>query len=324
MSKVSVIVPVYNVEKYLSFCLDSLLNQTFPDIEIICVNDSSTDKSLFILERYAEFDNRIKIINRENGGLSAARNTGIEAADSEYILFVDSDDYVSPLLVENVIDIAKTHNPDYISFNNFVLMENTRKLYLSFCAIDNSFENKLLTEKQLPASILSDIPLTAWSKLYKTKIIKENNLKFAEGIQYEDGPWGYEYFCACKNFVFSNTPLYFYRAAREGSIMMKKDNSVLDVLTSLKLGDEIMQKHGKFDKYKKSILKLNIDLIMFHYNRLPPEVKAGYFNAAKEYFKSFLQACCGECDVDDAKKNYLLRLFLTGSNSDLDKAVNHA
>ena len=324
MAEVSIIVPVYNVEEYMSFCLDSILNQTFHDIEIICVNDGSTDKSSFILERYADFDERIKIINRPNGGLSAARNTGIEAVNSEYILFVDSDDYVSPLLVENVLNIAKEYNPDFLSFNNFVFMQNTRKLYLSFCAVDNSLEDKLLTEKSLPASVLADIPLTAWSKLYKTKIIKDNNLKFVEGIQYEDGPWGYEYFCACKSFFLTNTPLYFYRAAREGSIMMKKDKSVMDVITSLKLGDEVMQKHGRFEKYKNTILRLNVDLILYHYNRLSGEVKEIYFNAAKEYFKSFMLYCGGHCELDDEKKNNYLELFLICSYQDFEKAVHNA
>lgn len=324
MAEISIIVPVYNVENYLSFSLDSILNQTYKDIEIICVNDGSTDNSSFILSRYAEFDSRIKIINRPNGGLSAARNTGMDAVESKFILFVDSDDYVSPLLVENLMEISKAHNPDYVSFNNFVLMQNTRKLYLSFCAVENSLENKLLYEQNLPASILSDIPLTAWSKLYKTEIIKENNLKFVEGIQYEDGPWGYEYFCASKSFVFTNTPLYFYRAAREGSIMMKKDASTLDVLTSLKLGDEIMKKYGRFDKYKESILKLNIDLVFFHYNRLSGDVKEVYFNAAKKYFEEFLSFAGPNLQLDDAKKNNYLKLFLNCSYTEFERAVHNA
>ena len=94
MNKVSIIVPVYNIEKYLAKCLDSLINQTLEDIEIICVNDGSTDNSAEILNEYAQKDCRIKIINQDNAGLSAARNTGINAANGEYIGYVDSDDWI--------------------------------------------------------------------------------------------------------------------------------------------------------------------------------------------------------------------------------------
>lgn len=322
MAEVSVVIPVYNVEKYLSFCLDSVINQTFEDIEIICVNDGSTDKSAFILGRYADFDNRIKIITRENGGLSAARNTGLDAVQGDYVLFVDSDDYVSPLLVENTLELSKKFGADYVSFNNFVLTQNPKKIYLSFCAVDNSLENKFLQEKNLPPSMLADIPLTAWSKLYKTKLIKDNNMKFIEGMQYEDGPWGYEYFCVSRSFVFSNQSLYFYRAAREGSIMLKKDLSVLDVLKSLKLSDEVMKKYGKFDKYKSGILKLNLDLLMFHYNRLTPDIRKIYYKEAKDYITSFVSN--GVFELKEAKHRNYLNLFLNCGYEEFEKAVAHA
>ena len=112
MAKISVVVPVYNVEAYLERCLDSLINQTLSDIEIICVNDGSTDSSPEKLEEFAKKDSRIKIINQENGGLSAARNTGIEAATGEYIGFVDSDDYVDLDFYEKLYNAATSHNAD--------------------------------------------------------------------------------------------------------------------------------------------------------------------------------------------------------------------
>ena len=98
MPKISVIVPIFNVEKYLKECLESIINQTFKDIEIICINDGSTDNSLDILNQYAEKDNRIKVITQSNQGLSAARNTGIKYANGEYISFIDSDDYIDTSL----------------------------------------------------------------------------------------------------------------------------------------------------------------------------------------------------------------------------------
>ena len=94
MAKISVIIPVYNIEKYLVKCLDSVINQTFTDIEIICINDGSTDNSLSILEEYAQKDKRIKIINKENGGLSSAWNAGLNEVSAEYLTFVDGDDWI--------------------------------------------------------------------------------------------------------------------------------------------------------------------------------------------------------------------------------------
>ena len=114
MVKVSVIVPVYNVDKYLEECLDSIVNQTLNDIEIICVNDGSTDGSLKILEDYASKDDRIKIITQENGGLSVARNTGIDVAKGEYLSFVDSDDFIGLEMFDKMYDQAHSQDLDIL------------------------------------------------------------------------------------------------------------------------------------------------------------------------------------------------------------------
>ena len=120
MAKVSIIIPVYNVESYLRRCLDSVVNQTLKDIEIILVNDGSTDGSLAICEEYAKNDDRIKIITRKNGGLSAARNTGLDNATSEYIGFIDSDDWVDTNFFENLYNTAIEKNCD-VAFGDIVI-----------------------------------------------------------------------------------------------------------------------------------------------------------------------------------------------------------
>ena len=111
---VSVLIPVYNVEKYLSRCLDSLINQTLTDIEIICVNDGSTDGSLKILKQYQEKDNRIVIVDKKNGGLPSARNAGLDRARGQYVGFVDSDDYVEPSMFETLYKTAKKKNSEVV------------------------------------------------------------------------------------------------------------------------------------------------------------------------------------------------------------------
>ena len=114
--KISIIIPVYNVEDYLSQCLDSVLSQDFDDFEVICVNDGSTDNSLIILEKYAKLDSRIKIISQINGGLGSARNTGLKHANGEYVMFIDSDDYISEGSLKKIYYNAVSNNSDIVIF----------------------------------------------------------------------------------------------------------------------------------------------------------------------------------------------------------------
>ena len=136
MPKISVIIPVYNVEKYLSQCLDSILNQTFKDFECICVNDGSTDKSLAILQEYVNKDDRIKIINQENKGLSGARNSALKIVNGKYITFIDSDDFVTIDYLEKLINIAEKEDSDIVYCRH--------KMYYF---VDNKYENGPNKEK---------------------------------------------------------------------------------------------------------------------------------------------------------------------------------
>ena len=131
MSKISIIVPVYNTEKYLSKCLNSLIKQTYKDIEIIVVNDGSKDKSLEIAKKIAKQDNRIKVFNKENGGLSSARNFGIEKASGEYIGFVDSDDYIKENMFEILYNMIKEANAK-IAICGWYLVEDNQIISINF------------------------------------------------------------------------------------------------------------------------------------------------------------------------------------------------
>lgn len=181
--KVSVIIPVYNVEKYLDDCLGNVVNQTLRDIEIICINDGSTDNSLEILRKYESEDERIKIIDKENGGLSSARNEGIREAKGEYILFLDSDDMVSKGLCKNAYYLAKT----YGDVDAIEIRTDSFKNGESF-----SFENNKFVEKPVVLNVIKDggnaNPFTSlglsrfmvWNKVWKTDFIKQHDLWFKE------------------------------------------------------------------------------------------------------------------------------------------------
>ena len=180
--KVSVIIPVYNTENYLRACLDSVVNQTLRDIEIICVNDGSTDNSLSILKEYAQKDSRIVLINQKNAGVSAARNNAIAVAKGEYLAFLDSDDWFEPDAMEVAYSKISQDKTDVVVFAWKIYYEN------KFC---NEVNTGIIEKFLNSTNSLDDfIKLSAlvWDKLFKTEFIRKHNILFPDGITVtEDG-----------------------------------------------------------------------------------------------------------------------------------------
>lgn len=222
MIKISIIVPVYNVEKYLKRCLDSLINQTLKDIEIICVNDGSKDSSLQILEEYAQKDSRIVIYNQENSGLSVARNTGLEHVNGEYIGFVDSDDWVDLDFYAKLYNSAKNNNAD-IAVADFVREHHNKKpkrLNIKEEKIYTKPEDKFMVCKVHREGCV-------WNKIYRTEFIKSINLKFVPKMYYEDRDFTVRSLYFSKILV--TTPNTYYRYfVNPKSIVNKKRNNIQD------------------------------------------------------------------------------------------------
>ena len=286
MADVSIIVPVYNVESYLAMCLDSLTCQSFEDIEIICINDGSTDNSLEILEHYQKFDRRIKIINKENGGLSSARNAGIKAANGDYILFVDSDDWISSNAVERLYENAKKNNSDLVIFDFCCCDYSTNRSIIT--TIENyhgKYENKPFNKNTIETRAYKYIPVSAWSKLYKTDLIK-GKIEFYEDIIFEDVPfWAYIYSHA-KRITYLADPLYFYRKNREGSIMCTKGEKFFDIIKAYDRVESILKDSGDWDKCKPAVqLLMVMDFILRLYS-IAPEFREELFNRIKSLNKN--------------------------------------
>ena len=239
MPKVSIIIPVYNVEKYLARCLDSLLNQTLKDIEIILVDDSSQDASLSICNEYAEKDARIKVIHKTNEGAGKARNAALEIATGECIGFVDSDDYVTPDMFETLCKKAEEYKSDlvmsgvrFVDGNMFSKEgEVTTKLYFGE---DTHFETKE-DLKKLEMGIIGATPddeddskygMSIWKNLFRHEIIKQNNLKFESEREMlsEDALFMVDYISCISKATGINQAFYFY-CRNEASISKsyKKD-----------------------------------------------------------------------------------------------------
>ena len=208
MPKVSIVIPVYKVEKYLSTCLDSVLKQTFQDWEAICVNDGSHDDCDKILAKYAKKDKRITVITQENQGLSMARNNGLKHATGEYILFLDSDDFIYPQLLEICVSLAEKENAQMVSFT---FTKNGDETLDSAPIYELNALKYVVTNEPLYFQTKRNkhkISVNTWSKLYKKSLIKD--LSFIPGIKMEDYPHTYAALAKHPKTVILNIPLYHY------------------------------------------------------------------------------------------------------------------
>lgn len=233
--KVSIIVPIFNMEKYLERCLNSLKSQTLADIEIIAVNDGSSDHSLKILENYAKDDPRIIIINKENGGVSSARNKGILAARGQFIGFVDPDDWVDFRMYEELYNTAVKDTADIVMctyIREFGTHSNEKKFNFPAKVTYKSEDVRTNILRRLVGPLGEELANpeyldawgTVWSKLYRSKLIKENQLQFIDlhvvGSN-EDSLFNINASYFANSFVFINTPFYHYWRANLDSITSK-------------------------------------------------------------------------------------------------------
>lgn len=210
MPQIGIIVPVYNVKPLLTQCIDSLLNQTLEDIEIILIDDGSTDGSDIICDKYAEKDNRIKVIHKQNEGLSAARNEGISLSNAPYIMFVDSDDWVEPLFCELPYVAATKYSADIVLFTYQRVYRNGRILPISIKEF-----NGLLSEEQAFYFCLYILD-AAWIGLYRRELF--SNVKYPVWKYYEDVGTTHRLIHTAEKIFLLNKVLYNYRADRVGSI----------------------------------------------------------------------------------------------------------
>jgi len=205
--KFSIVVPVYNVSSYLPRCVNSLINQTYPNIEIILVNDGSTDESPVICNQFVEKDSRVKVIHKNNGGLSDARNWGIKNASGEYIIFVDSDDYIELNSCEKFLNYAND-NVDII-LGNAKEIKNHKETSICFKKIES---NNYLSGKEMIKYQLENksMHMEVWFNVYRREFLLKNNLYFKYGILHEDAEWTPRVFLTAKKVVVTDIIFYNY------------------------------------------------------------------------------------------------------------------
>ena len=268
--EISVVVPVYNVEKYLKQCLDSILVQTFSNIEIICVNDGSTDNSRKILEEYKNKDSRIKIVDKKNGGLSSARNAGMKVAVGEFISFIDSDDWIEPTMLEKLYESMTTHNTDITicavhQFDEQKQKNDDSNKYYTLEYFDESFDNKVFSYEDVRPFIM-DVCVMAWNKLYRRSHIDECQAEFPDGLIFEDGPFFFSIFFKTKRVSIVRDFLYNYRINRTGSIIQKAGKKFLDVIDVVELMFNSIKNEPFFNDIKNEFYIRKADDIVYRYD----------------------------------------------------------
>lgn len=312
--KVSIIVPVCNVEEFLSECLDSCINQTLKEIEIICVNDGSSDNSLKILQEYAEKDKRVKVIDKDNAGYGHAMNIGMDMASGEYIGIVESDDFVELDMYEELYNIAASNNLDFIKadFHRFARDKNNnlKKDLIRVAARAPDDYNKVINPKE--DTRVFHLVMQTWSGIYKRDYLIANNIRHNEtpGASYQDNGFWFQTFMYAERIYFYNKPFYMNRRDNPNSSVYSKGKVYCmheeydHIYEILKENNELYRLY-KYQYSRKKFLNF-----LFTYNRISDEFKYEYvFSIQKELKEAVKRFEIDWNDFDEKDKNDLKLIF---------------
>ena len=288
--KVSVIMSLLNVELYMRVAIESVLNQTLQDIELICINDGSTDYSLNVAQEYAEKDDRIKILSyEESKGQAYARNRGMEIAQGKYIGFVDGDNWVEPEMFEKLYENAEKNNSDvvlcstalYDEFSGKCIFDNT---YYNSSLIPSDFDNKVFNHTDTRNLLTGSLNVALWNKIYRTEFMRKYKIEFPEYFIYEDMPFFYDVWFKAERISMIRYFGYFYRINRTGSTMSKIGNKVLDRVEMVALTYEYFKKLPYFSEIKTETTAWIIDDLFHRYTLVEAKYRREFFFLMKKLF----------------------------------------
>lgn len=285
MVKVSIVVPVYNTGKYLKECLDSLVNQTFEDTEIICINDGSTDNSLEILEEYKNKYSNISIYSQENSGVSITRNKGINYSHGDYLYFMDSDDILELNAIEELYDIASENDLDILIFKLINFSDETKEKYPSKyyeMPFLKKWADKVFNLEDIGAKALH-IAVSPPGKFFKRDFIKD--MKFPEHLIYEDNAFFAEAMLKANRVSFYDKHLYT-RRIRENSITQKANLKSADTIKIMNLIMELSKQYGVYEKYKYALWDKKIKTSCLRFSKVDEEYKKEFYQLLKDDYIS--------------------------------------
>lgn len=286
MVKLSIIIPVFNIGKYLSNCLESILNQDFKDLEIICVNDGSTDNSLEVLQGFKAKDERVIIIDKVNEGSGVARNTALAIAKGEYVFFVDGDDWLEKNSLEKMLTEADKLNTDILIFGGVSCYEQGSKFKkqsggYSADKLPKKYFDKIFSAEYIKQDIFK-FPSTAWTKLYRREFLLKNDIKFQLIKVGQDQLPFFHSMITAERIALLPKNLYCYRKNRKGAVTAVKKKKNLSPIYVFYGIEDILKKLGKVDEYKNIFVKKYFSKATSWLGKFQDDLKNEYFD---EYIK---------------------------------------
>ena len=282
MTKLSIVIPVYNVEYYIAQCLESILNQSFKDLEIICVNDGSTDNSLSVLQDYKAKDDRIIIIDQKNEGSGVARNAGLSIAKGEYVYFVDGDDWLEDNALEKAVLKSDELNTDILIFGGLSYYEGKGKNGgYSANKLPKKYLDKVFSAKEIKKDIFK-FPSTAWTKLYRRDFLIKNNIKFQDIKAGQDQLPFFHSMIKAERIALLPENLYCYRKNRKGavtSVKKKKNFSPIYVFYGI---EDMLKSENLLDDYKSIFVNKYFSKATSWLGKFQDDLKHDYY---LEYLK---------------------------------------
>lgn len=249
MAKVSIVVPIYNVVKYLHRNLTSLMNQTYSDIEVLCVNDGSTDNSADVIDEFVKKDSRFVRLDKTNGGLSDARNHGMKFASGEYIMFIDSDDFVSEKMVESCLNRIENEHLDMVVFDydQYFDVTNTSE------TIRMPFEDNKIYCLETNPELVAYCNNAAWNKMYRFELFKKHEIEYPYGYRHQDLGTTFRLLTYCNRVGFIHESLYFYLADRPNNISQMIDKKLYHIIDMCTINIDFYKEKGLFEKHKEEL-----------------------------------------------------------------------
>ena len=307
MSKVSIIIPVYNVEIYLRECMDSVINQTLKDIEIICVDDGSTDSCPAILDEYALKDKRIKVIHKENGGLGDARNVGMQYATGEYIYFLDSDDYIVTDAIEKLYNKSVKLDLDICVCLVKEIDTNTKKSKIVDAAVNKAYlpDKEIFSSYDVKDTIFHLFIGWVWDKMYKRSLIVTNNITFPKYKNTEDTAFTYFALILSNRISTLQECLIIHRTSVNTSMSVNRGNEPDAFIKAMDLLKNNLIEIGRFENFRNGFFNYFLTFSKWHLDTISENYREDLYKKIIEYLDKNLEENCNLTFLN----NYVLSIY---------------
>lgn len=294
--EVSVLIPIYNVERYLERCLTSLVGQTYDDFEAICINDGSTDGSRSIIQRFLDADSRFRVIDKENSGYGASMNRGLDAARGRYVAILESDDFFEPDALAVLHEAAEMNQAEVVKANFYLYWSRPEERRELFRVVDEVEAGRVLRP-------LDDLAVffrkpSIWSALYRRDFLVDDGIRFLEtpGASYQDSGFNFKVWASARRVAFLAAPVLNYRQDNEGS-SVNNPGKVFCVCDEYASMEEFVRARGSADERRLLAIlqRMKLDSYLWNYDRLAPELRPAFVERAAEEFRAAFKR--GEVDL---------------------------